>query len=86
MVILKHPIQDFLVRKTDHGLSGLQAEGICCSGVNQPQEVMHFCDGADGRTRVFGNGLLLDADNRAQSGDLIHFRTLQSPEELPGVG
>ena len=86
VIILEHPVQDFLIRETDHGFTGLQAEGIRCSGVNQPQEVMHFCDGADGRTRVFGNGLLLDADDRAQSSDLIHFGTFQSSEELPGIG
>ena len=64
VVILKYPVQDFLICEADHRFSGLQAEGICGSGVNQPQEVMHFGNGADGGTRVFGNGLLLDADDR----------------------
>ena len=76
VVILKHPVQDFLIREANHRLSGLQAEGICGSGVNQPQEVMHFGDGADSGTRVFGNSLLLDADDRTQSGDLVDFGPL----------
>ena len=86
VVILKHPVQDFLIREADHRLSSLQAEGICGSGINQPQEVMHFGDGADSGTRVFGNGLLLDADDRAQSSYLVDFGTFQSSKELPGVG
>lgn len=55
-------------------------------GEQQPQVVVNLGDGADGRARVVGGGLLLDGDGRRQPLDVVHVRLLHQGEELAGIG
>ena len=55
-------------------------------GKQQTQVVVDLGDGADGRARVVGGGLLLDGDGRREPLDMIHVRFLHQGEELAGIG
>src|SRR5271167_2016101 len=55
-------------------------------GVEQPQVVVNFGDGPDGRSRAAAGGLLLDGDRRAQAVDAVHIGPLHLVKELAGVG
>ena len=56
-----------------------------CTSEEQAQIVIDFGDGSYGGTRVLVGGLLLNADDRRKSGNLIHVRALHIAEEIAGV-
>ena len=55
------------------------------AGVEHAEVIGDFGDGTDGRSRIAGGALLLDADGRGEPADEIDIRLRQLPEELPGV-
>jgi len=55
-------------------------------GIEQPQVVMDFGDGADRGTRIVGGRFLLDGDGRRQALNVIHIRFFHHRQELPGIG
>ena len=55
-------------------------------GKQQTQVVVDFGDGADGRARVVGGGLLLDGDGGRKPLDMVDVRLLHQGEELAGIG
>lgn len=63
-----------------------RAAWLADPGEQQPQVVVNLGDGADGRARVVGGGLLLDGDGRRQPLDVVHVRLLHQGEELAGIG
>ena len=76
---------NLVVGETHHGFPRFQRKRIRGPGVKQPQKVVKFCDGADGRPRILRHGLLLDGHNRAEAGDGFDVRAFQSTKELPSV-
>jgi len=80
---LIHHLADGLGGKRD-GVG--RATGLTDPGKQQAQVVVDFGDGADGRARVVGGGLLLDGDGRGKSLDMVHVRFLHQGEELAGIG
>ncbi len=55
------------------------------AGVEDAQIVVDLGDGTDGRARIAAGGLLLDADGRRQTSQVIDVRLLQLTEKLPGI-
>ncbi len=80
-----HLLHDLLGRLARDGAPALRAMRHPDGGVEQPQIVVNFGDGADGRARAAAGGLLLDGDRRAQAVDAVHVGPLHLVEELAGV-
>ena len=55
-------------------------------GIEQPQVVVDFGDGADGRPRIVRGRFLFDGNGRRQAFDVIHIRLFHHRQELPGIG
>ena len=71
-----------LVGVPDHRLSC--GRGVCsrCLGIQEPQEIIYFGDGAYSGSRVVAGSLLLDGDDGAESRDALHIRLLKNAHEL----
>ncbi len=77
----------------DHLRDGLAFDRQACGrrigdSDARPQQahvIVDLGDGADGRTRIFRGGFLLDGNRRRQSVDLVDVRLLHHLEELPRV-
>ena len=74
-----------------HGLTfdrkpGRRRIGNAHARPEKPHVVVDLRDGAHGRARIAGRGLLLDGDRRGQAVDLIHVRLLHHFQELARIG
>ena len=85
-IVTDDEVDDLLVGELDHRFAGQIGIGDAGTGKEKTQEIIHFGDRADRRTRVLGGGLLVDGDNRAQAGNLIHVGTLHLADEPAGIG
>src|SRR6185369_10951215 len=75
-----------LLRRLSFGFAPtLAAELNADARVQHAQVVVHFRDGADGRTRVAGSGLLLDRDRRRKPADGVVLRLVHLAEELARI-
>ena len=82
---LHQQLHDLLIAVLDHGFSSLVAVGRSCTGKKQAEEVVDLCDRAYRGSRAPARGLLLDADHRAETIDLIHLWPFHIADELPGI-
>ena len=85
IVVLNH-LEQPLLGVFHHRLACVVAVGLSCTGKEQAQEIVYLGGGTNGGTRVLVGGLLLNADDGAESGYLIDIRTLQSAQEVAGIG
>ena len=63
-----------------------RAVGSPHPGIEQPEIVVNFGDGAYGGAGVFGGGFLIDGDGRAEPFNGLHIGLLHLPQKLPGIG
>ncbi len=85
-IVVEDHLQDALLGVLHHLLTGGVAVGTASTGKEQTEVVVDLCGGADGGARVLVGGLLLNADDGREAGDLIDIRTLHATEEVAGVG
>ncbi len=62
------------------------AKNMADAGKEEPEIIVYLCDGTHGASRVLADALLLDADRRRQSLDIINIGFFHQFEELPGIG
>ena len=82
----QHVLQDLLGGLPRDLVAAQRAVRHADRGVQQPQVVVDFGDGADRRARAAAGGLLLDRNGRAQPVDGIHIGPLHLVQELARVG
>ena len=86
-VILPHDqLQNLLLGVLDHLLAAEVGVGLASAGVEQAEEVVDLRSGADGGAWVAVRRLLLDGDDGAQAGDLVHVWPLHVAHEVASVG
>ena len=85
IVVLNHLYHSFL-GIFHHRLTSHIAVSLTRTGIKQSQIVVNLGGSAYGRTRVLVGGLLLNADNGRQTGNLINIRTLHTPKKIAGIG
>ena len=68
--------RDIVVRTVRHTRTGIQ----------KPQVIIDFRDGADRGTGVVGRSLLVNGDRRGQAFNQFDIRLVHPAQELPGVG
>ena len=86
LVGLHDKVDNLLVGVADHLLPRFGGVGPCPFGVEEPQEVVDFSDGADRGAGVAPGGLLLNRDNRGKAADFLHLGLFQHAHEVLGVG
>ena len=79
-------VDDPLERLARDRLAARRAMRHADAGKQQPQVIVDFGDGTDGRARIRPSGLLLDRNGRREPVDEVDVRLLHLFEELPGVG
>ena len=62
-----------------------RAKGLADTGEEQPQEIVAFGGGGDGRARITGGVLLPDRDGGSDAVDVVHVRLLHPLEKLARV-
>ena len=77
---------DLIGRLLGDRFTALETVRYTNGGKQQPEVVVDFGHGADGRTRAPCGCLLLDRNRRRKPFDGIHVRWFQAIEKLPGVG
>jgi ABC-2 type transport system permease protein len=81
-----HHVHDALERLGGNLAPALGTVRDADVGEEEPQVIVDFSDGADGRPRIRRRRLLFDRDGGRQAVDEIDVRFLHLFEELPGVG
>ena len=69
-----------------YGTATARAVGRACTGIEQPQVVVHLGHGTNRRARIVSSRLLLNRDGGREPLDGVNVRLLHQAEELPGVG
>ena len=82
---LENQVGDLFLGVTHHRLAGVIGVGCGDAGVEQAKEVVNLGDGAYRGARVFVHALLLDADNGAETSDLVHIGAFHVADELSRV-
>ena len=85
-IVADYEIHYLVIRISDHFIAC--GRGVClrCTGIQKPQEIIDFGDGADSGTGVVAGGFLFYRYYRAQSRDAFHFRLAENADELLGIG
>ena len=81
-VVLHDEGNYLLVRISGHFLPRSGRIGPGCTGVQQPQEVVYFRDGAHGGPRVVPRGLLFYGNHGAETADAFDFRLPENADKL----
>ena len=81
----KHLIDDLVHALTTDLSAAFRAVGRSRARPEQTQIVIDLRDCADGRTRVFGGGLLVDGDRGRKSLDHIDIWLVHLPQKLPHI-
>ena len=75
-IVVHDHVEHLLLGIFHHLLTSGVAVGLTCAGKEQTQVVIDLSGGANGGTRILVGGLLLDADDRRQTGNLIDIGSL----------
>jgi hypothetical protein len=65
--------------------AAVEAMNKSAPGIEQAEKIVNFGERADGASGIDGATTLVDGDGRLQAGDAIHVRSVELPQELPGV-
>ena len=76
---------NLIVRVADHGLVGRQRIGRRGARVEQAQEVVDLCDGADRGSGISVGGLLLNGNDRTQAFNAVYIGALHGAQKLTGI-
>ena len=82
----KDPGENLFARLGCDGPATVGAVALADAGEEDAEIVVDLGDGADGGARVAAGRLLLDADGRRQTAEVIDVRLLELAEELARVG
>ena len=85
-IFIKNHIDDLFFGVFHHLFTAAVAVGCTGTGKEQTEIIVNLGSGTNGRTRVLVGGLLLDADDRTQTGNLIYIRALHIAQEVAGIG
>ena len=85
-IVVEDHLYDALLGVLHHLLTGGVAVGTASTGEEQTEVVVDLGGGADGGAGILVGGLLLNADNGREAGDLIHVRALHASKEVAGIG
>ena len=86
VILLHDQLQNLLLGVLDHLLAAEVGVGLASAGVEQAEKVVDLRSGADGGAWVAVRRLLLDGDDGAQAGDLVHVWPLHVAHEVASVG
>lgn len=79
-------VGDFLSGQAADDFAGFGIVRGADGGVENPQVIVDFGGGGDGRTWSGGGGALLDGDGGGEAFDKVHVGAFQAVEKLAGVG
>lgn len=86
-LVERHEAVDNLLRGlTADELAAHRAVGLTDAGPEQAQIIMNLCDGANGRARVAGRGLLIDGNCRTEALDKVDVGLIHLTQKLAGIG
>ena len=85
-IVVEDHVDHALLGVFHHLLAGGVAVGTAGTGKEQAQVVVDLGGGAHGGARILVGGLLLDADDGREAGDLVDIGPLHAAEEVAGVG
>ena len=85
-IFIENHIDDLFFGVFHHLFTAAVAVGCTGTGKEQTEIIVNLGSGTYGRTRVLVGGLLLDADDRTQTGNLIYIRALHIAQEVAGIG
>ena len=85
-IFIENHIDDLFLGVFHHLFTAAVAVGCTGTGKEQAEIVVNLGSGTNGRTRVLVGGLLFDADDRTQTGNLIYIRALHIAQEVAGIG
>ena len=85
VVLFQKQVQHVFLGIFHHLLACLVTECLTCTGIEQSQIVIDFCYSTDRRTWVLVGGLLLDANDRGESANLIYIRAFHPSEEVTDI-
>ena len=85
LILLMNHFENLFFGVLHHFLS--RKIGICDAGSckEQTKVVIDFGGGTYGRTRILVGSLLFNGNNRAQTSNLIHIRTLHASQKVTGI-
>ena len=84
--VLADKVYNLVIAVFHHLFTCRRGIGIGGTCEQQTHEIVDFGDGADRAARVLVRGLLLDGDDGAQAGDVLHLRPFDGADEVPGIG
>ncbi len=83
--ILCNQFFDLIIIVRNHFFSRVVTISISCSGIQQTQKIINFCNCTNSRARTFASGFLFDGNNGRKSINFIYIGTFQSTKELAGI-
>ena len=86
LVFIQDKVYNLVLRIAHHLLSAQVRIGLTGTGKEQTEIIVNLCRGSYSGTGILIGGLLLDGDDGAQSGNLVHVRTLHIAQEIAGIG
>ena len=86
LVFLQDKVYNLVLRIAHHLLPAQVRIGLTGTGKEQTEIIVDLCRGSYRGTGILIGGLLLDGDDGAQSGNLVHVRTLHIAQEIAGIG
>ena len=86
LVLLMNHVENLFFGILHHFLSRKIRIGDAGSGEKQTKVVVDFGGSAYGGTWILVGSLLFNGDDRTQTGNLVHIRTLHSSQEIAGIG
>ena len=84
-LLREHRRRDLLHRLALHGSAAVVAVGVPDAGEQQAQVVVDLGYGADGRSRVVGDALLVDGDGGGEPLDVLDVGLVHAAKELARV-
>ena len=85
LILFMDHIENLFFGVLHHFLSRKIGIGDAGSGKKQTEVVVDFGSGTYGRTRILVCCLLFNGNNRAQTSNLVHIRTLHASQEITGI-
>ena len=77
-ILTENKIQYLVICILHHLLASGIRVCISCTSKEESQKIIHFCDRSNCRTRITRCSLLIYANNRRETGDLVHIWALHS--------
>ena len=86
LIVVENHVDHLLLCIFHHFLAGHIAVGLSGTGIEETQIVVDLSGSAYGRTGIAVGGLLFDADDGGETGNLVDIRSFHAPKEIAGIG